>query len=112
VVRLLPVEAGQFLYRIKSKAEAFERVAKRASSRGALLRVTGRNRGWTDNMINNGTKIAGVEVPQRDEAKAEGAWMTISPLFIELLGQILLKHLQPSNGFGDVSAYFNPFLAR
>jgi hypothetical protein len=28
VVRLLPVEAGQFLYRIKSKAEAFERMAK------------------------------------------------------------------------------------
>jgi hypothetical protein len=28
VVRLLPVEAGEFLYRIKSKAEAFERMAK------------------------------------------------------------------------------------
>jgi len=28
VVRLLPVEAGQFLYRIKSKVEAFERTAK------------------------------------------------------------------------------------
>ena len=28
VVRLLPVEAGEFLYRVKSKAETFERVAK------------------------------------------------------------------------------------
>jgi len=28
VLRLLPAEAGQFLYRVKSKGEAFERVAK------------------------------------------------------------------------------------
>jgi hypothetical protein len=28
VVRLLPAEAGEFLYRVKSKAETFERVAK------------------------------------------------------------------------------------
>jgi hypothetical protein len=28
VVRLLPIEAGEFLYRVKSKAETFERVAK------------------------------------------------------------------------------------
>jgi hypothetical protein len=28
IVRLLPVEAGEFLYRVKSKGETFERVAK------------------------------------------------------------------------------------
>jgi hypothetical protein len=28
IVRLLPVESGQFLYRVKSKGETFERVAK------------------------------------------------------------------------------------
>jgi hypothetical protein len=28
VLRLLPVEAGEFLYRVKSKGETFERVAK------------------------------------------------------------------------------------
>jgi hypothetical protein len=28
VLRLLPAEAGQFLYRVKSMGEAFERVAK------------------------------------------------------------------------------------
>ena len=38
VVRLLPVEAGQFLYRIKSKAEAFERMAKESElSRRAIV---------------------------------------------------------------------------
>jgi len=33
VLRLLPAEAGQFLYRVKSKGEAFERVAKEGSFR-------------------------------------------------------------------------------
>jgi hypothetical protein len=28
IVRLLPVEGGEFLYRVKSKAETFERIAK------------------------------------------------------------------------------------
>jgi len=28
IVRLLPAEAGEFLYRVKSKGETFERVAK------------------------------------------------------------------------------------
>ena len=28
ILRLLPPEAGQFLYRVKSKAEAFERIAR------------------------------------------------------------------------------------
>jgi hypothetical protein len=28
VVRLLPVEAGEFLYRVKAKGETFERVAR------------------------------------------------------------------------------------
>lgn len=28
IVRLLPAEAGEFLYRVKSKGEIFERVAK------------------------------------------------------------------------------------
>ena len=28
VVRLLPAEGGEFLYRVKSKSETFERVAK------------------------------------------------------------------------------------
>jgi len=28
VLRLLPVESGEFLYRVKSKAETFERIAK------------------------------------------------------------------------------------
>jgi hypothetical protein len=28
VVRLLPVEAGEFLYRVKSRSENFERVAR------------------------------------------------------------------------------------
>jgi len=28
IVRLLPSEAGEFLYRVKSKGETFERVAK------------------------------------------------------------------------------------
>ena len=28
VVRLLPAEAGELLYRVKSKSEAFERVAR------------------------------------------------------------------------------------
>jgi hypothetical protein len=28
VVRLLPAEAGQLMYRVKSKGEAFERMAK------------------------------------------------------------------------------------
>ena len=28
VVRLLPVEAGEFLYRVKGKGETFERVAR------------------------------------------------------------------------------------
>ena len=35
IVRLLPVENGDVLYRIKSKGEAFERVASRASFRAA-----------------------------------------------------------------------------
>jgi hypothetical protein len=28
IVRLLPIESGEFLYRVKSKGETFERVAK------------------------------------------------------------------------------------
>jgi hypothetical protein len=28
IVRLLPAEAGEFLYRVKSKGETFERVAR------------------------------------------------------------------------------------
>jgi hypothetical protein len=28
VIRLLPAEGGEFLYRVKSKSETFERVAK------------------------------------------------------------------------------------
>ena len=28
IVRLLPIESGELLYRVKSKGEAFERVAK------------------------------------------------------------------------------------
>ena len=28
IVRLLPIENGEFLYRVKSKGETFERVAK------------------------------------------------------------------------------------
>jgi len=28
IVRLLPVESGEFLYRVKSKGETFDRVAK------------------------------------------------------------------------------------
>lgn len=38
IVRLLPAEAGEFLYRVKSKAEAFERMAKESElSRRALV---------------------------------------------------------------------------
>jgi hypothetical protein len=38
VLRLLPVESGEFLYRVKSKAETFERVAKESElSRRAPL---------------------------------------------------------------------------
>jgi hypothetical protein len=37
VVRLLPVEAGQLLYRIKSKAETFERMARESELSRRLL---------------------------------------------------------------------------
>ena len=38
IVRLLPAEAGEFLYRVKSKGEAFERVAKESElSRRTLV---------------------------------------------------------------------------
>lgn len=37
VIRLLPAESGEFQYRVKSKAETFERVAKESElSRRAL----------------------------------------------------------------------------
>jgi hypothetical protein len=38
VVRLLPVEAGQLLYRIKSKAETFERMARESELSRRLLK--------------------------------------------------------------------------
>jgi hypothetical protein len=37
VVRLLPVEAGPLLYRIKSKAETFERMARESELSRRLL---------------------------------------------------------------------------
>jgi hypothetical protein len=37
VVRLLPIEAGQLLYRIKSKAETFERMARESELSRRLL---------------------------------------------------------------------------
>ena len=37
ILRLLPSEAGEFLYRVKSKSESFERVARESElSRRAL----------------------------------------------------------------------------
>ena len=34
IVRLLPVENGEFLYRVKSKSETFERMAKESELSG------------------------------------------------------------------------------
>jgi hypothetical protein len=36
IVRLLPVESGEFLYRVKSKGETFERVAKESELSGRV----------------------------------------------------------------------------
>jgi hypothetical protein len=36
IVRVLPAEGGEFLYRIKSKAETFERIAKESELTGRI----------------------------------------------------------------------------